>query len=94
MKKITALLLIVALLPTYSAFAMSKNEPLKKLGAGVNDVTYGAIEVPDNIDETHTKGQKAYPDCTDATKDGVGRAIAKIVGGAWKMATFWYPEDE
>ena len=94
MKKFIAILIIAALIPSFSAFAISKNEPLKNLGDGLDDVAYGAIETPDNIDETHTKGEPAYADCTDATKDDVGRGIARVVGGVWKVITFWYPKGE
>lgn len=93
MKKIIAIIIILSLIPSFSAFAISNNEPLKKLGKGLNDIVYGTIEVPDNIDLTNSKGKVAYPNCTDATKDGVGRGIARVVGGIWEIATFWYPED-
>ena len=93
MKRIIAIIIILSLVPSLSAFAISKNEPLKNLSKGLNDIAYGSIEVPDNIDETNTKGKVAYPECTDTTKDGVGRGIARVVGGIWEIATFWYPED-
>ena len=94
MKKIIALLVIVTLIPTFSAFAISKNEPLKKLGKGLDDMAYGLIETPDNINETNSKGTPPFEKCTDTTKDDVGRGIARIVGGIWEAATFWYPSEE
>ena len=93
MKRFIAILIIVAFIPTVGAFAISKNEPLKKLSKGLDEITYGSIEVPDNVDETNTKGSKAYSKTTDATKDDVGRGIARVVGGLWEIATFWYPTD-
>lgn len=93
MKKIISILLIVSFIPAFSAFAVSKNEPLKKLSSGLDNIVYGKIEIPDNINETNSKGQKAFKDCTDDTKDGVGRGIARIVGGLWEIATFWYPSE-
>ena len=93
MKKFIAILILVALIPSLNAFAISKNEPIKKLSKGFNNVVYGIIEIPDNVNETNTKGEKAYPECTDATKDGLGRGIARVFGGLWEIATFWYPTD-
>ena len=93
MRKVIAIAIIVTLVSSLSVFAISKNEPLKKLSIGLDNIAYGGIEVPDNINETHTKGEKAFEDCTDDTKDGVGRGIVKIVGGLWQLATFWYPTD-
>ena len=94
MKKVIAVVLILTFVSSLSAFAVSKNEPLKKLSVGLDNVVYGSIEVPDNINETNSKGKKAFSDCTDTTKDGVGRGIARVVGGLWQMATCWYPVDE
>ena len=93
MKRFVSLFVIITFLATCSAFAISKNEPLKKLSAGLDNMAYGTIECPDNVNETNSKGQKAFATCTDATKDDVGRAIARVVGGIWQVATFWYPES-
>jgi len=93
MRKTIALLIVISIVLTSSVFAISRNEPLKKLSKGLDNIVYGEIEVPDNINETNTKGTKAFTDCTDDTKDGVGRGIARIVGGIWEIATFWYPVD-
>ena len=93
MKKFLIFLVLFALLFNVSAFA-STNKPLKNLGQGLDDMVYGEIEVPDSIDETKTKGSPAYPECTSKTNDDVGRGIARFVGGLWRVATFWYPEEE
>jgi len=93
MKKLLTFFVIFALFFSVTAFA-STNKPLKNIGEGLNDVVYGKIEVPDSVDETHTKGTPAYPDCTSKTNDGVGRGIARFVGGICRIATFWYPESE
>ena len=92
MKKIIAVLVIATFVFGYSAFA-SQNEPLKKLSKGLNNVLYGTVEIPDSVNETGTKGTKAFKDCTESTKSDVGRGIARIVGGLWEIATFWYPSD-
>ncbi|MEA3489832.1 MAG: hypothetical protein U9R44_05805 [Candidatus Omnitrophota bacterium] len=93
MKKLLIFFVIFAILSSVSAFA-STNKPLQNIGKGLDDIVYGEIEIPDSINETNTKGTPAYPDCTSATNDDVGRGIARFVGGLWKIATFWYPEEE
>ena len=96
MKRFLAFLVIVAVLfcaISTGAFA-STNKPLKNLGKGLDDILYGQLEVPDSVDKTGTKGTPAYEDCTDKTNDDVGRGIARFVGGLWRIATFWYPEDD
>lgn len=93
MKRFIAVMLILAFIPSINAFAISKNEPLKNLSRGLDNIVYGIIEIPDNINDTNSKGQKAFPECTDATKDDLGRGIARVVGGVWELLTFWYPKD-
>ncbi|MCK5450157.1 MAG: hypothetical protein KAI70_00160 [Candidatus Omnitrophica bacterium] len=92
MKKLFMIVIIVAILFNISAFA-STNKPLQNLGEGLDNIVYGKVEVPDNMNETSTKGSPAFTDCTDTTKDDVGRGIARFVGGVWQIATFWYPES-
>ncbi len=93
MKKLLIFLVILTMFFNVSAFA-STNKPLKNLGEGLDDMVYGEIEIPDSIDETHTKGTPAYQSCTTKTNDDVGRGIARFVGGLWRIATFWYPESD
>ena len=93
MRKTISLVVLIMFIAGLNAFAVSKNEPLKKLSIGLDNVAYGGIEIPDSINETSSKGAKAFDKCTDSTKDGVGRGIARIVGGLWQMATCWYPVD-
>ncbi len=57
----------------------------------MNNILYGPVEVPKNLDETKTKGT-AIDRCTTKTKTGVERGIARIVGGVWQLATFWYSD--
>ena len=95
MKRFLVFLVIVAVLfcaVNVGAFA-STNKPLKNIGEGLDEIVYGKIEIPDSIDETNTKGSPAYSDCTSKTNDDFGRGIARFVGGLWRIATFWYPED-
>lgn len=91
MKKILVFVLISMFIFAYAGVA----DPfrLNKLNEGLNNVVYGAVETPDNINKTNSKGAKAFPECTDKTKDDVGRAIVRIVGGAFQIATFWYPKE-
>ena len=93
MKKVLSILVVFMFVFSVCAFA-STNKPLERLGKGLDDMVYGQIEVPDSINQTQTKGTPAYAKCTDKTKDDAGRGIARFVGGLWKVATFWYPEDE
>lgn len=87
------LLLLAVLFITCSLAMASTNKPLENLASGLDDIVYGKIEIPDNMNETGTKGTPAYAKTTDKTKDGVGRGIVKCVGGLFKIATFWYPTD-
>ena len=93
MKKLLILLVIFAMLFNVSAFA-STNRPLKNLGEGLDELAYGQLEVPDNINETNTKGTPSGVDNTAHTNDDVGRGIARFVEGIWRIATFWYPESD
>ena len=93
MKKLFIFAVIFAMLFNVCAFA-STNKPLKNLGQGLDDMFYGEVEIPDNMNETGSKGSPAYEDCTSATNDDVGRGIARFVGGLWRVVTFWYPEED
>ena len=67
-------------------------EPTKdRASRAMNNMLYGPTEMPDNITETNTKGTPVTR-CEDKTKSGVERGIARIVGGAWQLATFWYSD--
>jgi len=92
MKKLVTIFMVFSIVLCANAFA-STNKPLQNLGKGLDEIAYGQIEVPDSINETNTKGSPAYSKTTEATNDDVGRGIARFVGGIWKIATFWYPED-
>ncbi len=93
MKKTLTLLVVLAFVCNVNVFA-STNKPLENLGEGLDNVFYGELEVPDNMNETNSKGTPAFNDCTEKTNDDVGRGIARFVGGVWQIATFWYPEDD
>ena len=92
MKKLLILLVVFAMFLNVSSAFAYQSAALKKLGSGLDDVVIGDLEIPDNADESNTKGTPAYPDCTAKTDDDAGRGLAKFVGGLWKAATFWYPE--
>ena len=92
MKKFFIVLIVGAMLFNVSVFA-STNTPLKNIGEGLDEIFYGTVETPDSIDQTNTKGTPAYSSTTSATHDDVGRGISRFVGGIWRIATFWYPED-
>ena len=59
----------------------------------MNNILYGPVEVAANLTETQTKGTKVDR-CSEKTRDGVERGIARMVGGIWQLATFWYSEPD
>lgn len=75
----------------------STSQPLEKtkdrLSNGVDNIFYGPTEVPNNLDETKSKGTKIER-CTEKTRSGVERGIARLVGGVWQVATFWYSDPD
>ena len=91
-KIVIAAILGLFIASTVNCFAL--DTPKDKASSGMNDIVYGQVEVPDNINATNSKGAKAYESCTDKTKTGVERGIARFVGGLWKVATFWYADTE
>jgi hypothetical protein len=93
MRKVMAFLVLSVFVVSACAFA-SSNAPLKNIGKGLDDMVYGDIEIPKSIDQTKTKGAPAYEKCTKKTNDDFGRGVTRFVGGFWRVATFWYPEDE
>lgn len=102
MKK-TVVFMIAALFifSTMGAYAAETalNQPLTKpyentkdrMSRSMNNIFYGPAEMPDNISDTNTKGE-AMNRCTQKTKSGFERGIARVVGGVWQMATFWYSD--
>lgn len=57
----------------------------------MNNLLYGPLEVPKNIDQTSTKGTP-MDKCNKKTRSGVERGIARVVTGVWQLATFWYSD--
>jgi len=58
---------------------------------GMNNLLYGPVETPSNIDETKTKGTPVDR-CSTKTRTGVERGIARVTSGIWQMLTFWYAD--
>jgi len=94
MFKRTGILLLVCIfiLSTTSCFALEKTRDRLKKGMD-NVFIGGAIEGPDNLNESKTKGS-VVPGGTEKTKKGVERAIARFVGGLWQLGTFWYSDEQ
>jgi hypothetical protein len=102
MKK-TTIMIIAALFifSTMGAYAADTalNQPLAKpydktkdrMSRSMNNIFYGQVEMPDNINNTKTKGE-AMDRCTKKTKSGVERGLARVVSGVWQLATFWYSD--
>ncbi len=55
---------------------------------GMNNLFYGPVEIPENLSQTNTKGAPVK-DCTQKTRSGVERGIARVFTGIWQLATFW-----
>lgn len=98
------MIFIFSAVGAYAASAQSKDvNPIDKptvqgmektkdrASRAMNNILYGPVEGPDNIDQTHTKGTQ-MDKCTTKTRSGVERGIARVVGGAWQLATFWYSD--
>ena len=70
-------------------------QPLEKTkdraARAMNNILYGVIEMPNNIDLSKTKG-KPIENCTDKTKSGFECGIARLFIGTWQLATFWYSD--
>ncbi len=62
-----------------------------RISRGMNNLLYSHLEVPQNIDETKTKGT-AMDRCSGKTRSGVERGIARLFAGVWQVATFWYSD--
>ena len=102
MKKIAVIM--IAALFVFSAIGAyaaetALNQPLAKpydktkdrMSRAMNNIFYGPTEVPGNLSDTKTKGE-AMDRCIPKTKAGVERGIARLVGGVWQIATFWYSD--
>lgn len=96
MKRILGLITILVFMSSSLVLAAEAKDPLQleKTQPGLKNILCGIVETPDNIDATKSKGTPAFPDCTDKTKSGFGRMLVRVVGGAFQVATFWYPKDQ
>jgi len=100
MKKLVLLAIVsIFILSTIGAYAADTSQPTIKptettkdrASRAMNNMFYGPAETPDNMVETNTKGTQ-MDRCTTKTKTGVERGIARLVGGMWQLATFWYAD--
>ncbi|MBI5124130.1 MAG: hypothetical protein HZA72_01775 [Candidatus Omnitrophica bacterium] len=57
----------------------------------MDNIFLGPTEIADNLDETKSKGTEVEG-CTEKTRTGVERGIARLVSGVWQLATFWYSD--
>ena len=73
--------------PTTPSYESTKD----RLSRGMNNILYGPMEMADNLNETKTKGQQMSK-CSTKTRSGFERGIARVVGGVWQLATFWYSD--
>ena len=91
---------IISSLGTYAAFATLETEKptapalestKDRASRGMNNLLYGPVEIPANIDQSKTKGA-GVDSCIPKTRSGVERGIARVTGGIWQLATFWYSD--
>ena len=71
--------------------AQSMESTKTRASRAMNNMLYGPVEVAGNLNETGTKGTK-IDKCSEKTRSGVERGIARFVGGVWQLATFWYSD--
>ena len=98
-KKSAYLLLAALFIFTTIGMCENLNQPTAKpyestkdrVSRGMNNLLLGPVEVPKNLDESKTKGTQVER-CSTKTRSGVERGIARIVGGVWQLATFWYSD--
>ncbi len=90
MKRMAALFIVGIFI--LSAASVLAETPKERASSGMNDLLYGPVETPQNINETKSKGAAVSPTFTDGTKTGVDRGLARIGSGIWKIATFWYAD--
>ena len=62
-----------------------------RLSKGKDNLLSGTTEMPDNLNETKTKGTKLEGH-TEKTRTGVERGIGRFFTGVWQLATFWYSD--
>lgn len=100
MKKIALLAIVsIFILSTVAAYAGDASQPTvppmektkDRLSRGMNNLLYGPTEIPKNLNQTNTKGTK-IDRCTEKTRTGVERGIARFFSGVWQVATFWYSD--
>ncbi|MBN1526229.1 MAG: hypothetical protein JW919_01410 [Candidatus Omnitrophica bacterium] len=100
MKKLFLLAIVsLFILSSIGAYAADTSQPTvpptdttkDRASRAMNNIFYGPAETPDNMAETNTKGTQ-MDRCTAKTKTGVERGIARLVGGIWQLATFWYSD--
>jgi len=101
-KAITLAIVSIFLLGTVGAYAGELSskptaQPLEKtkdrVSRAMNNMLCGPVEVPNNINETGSKGTM-LDRCSTKTRSGVERGIARLFTGVWQLATFWYSEPD
>ena len=92
MKRIVTFLVIGIFI--LSAASVLAETPRGRLTSGLKDLLCGPVEMPDNINQSNSKGTNVSPAFTNKTKTGVERGIARVFSGVWKVATFWYADTK
>lgn len=83
----------------YAENAASKPtaQPMEKtkdrLDRGMHNLLCGSVEVPENMNQSQSKGT-TMDRCSQKTRTGVERGIARLFSGVWQLATFWYSDPD
>ena len=77
--------------PDSTTAARPLDKTKDRLSKGMDNLLYGPTEVPDNLNETKSKGTK-LEGYTEKTRTGVERGIGRFFTGVWQLATFWYSD--
>ena len=95
---VTLSIFIFSAIGAYTASADTSQPTAKPLEStkdrvsrAMNNIVLGPTEVTENLDETKTKGTK-IDRCSEKTRSGVERGIARLFAGVWQLATFWYSD--
>jgi hypothetical protein len=88
MKKLFAIVLVSIFVLSSVSFAAegSKMDKKGRAGKALDNIFYGAVEVPDNMDQN---AEKPFPKVTAKKNDGFGQGITRIFGGIYQLLTPW-----
>jgi len=94
-KKILSLAIVIlfalSAVSAYTGKACALDNTKDRASKAMNNMLYGPTEIAKNLNETNSKGTKVEG-CTEKTRTGVERGLARLGTGIWQLATFWYSD--